>query len=360
MKARMSRLAAGALGLTLAASAGVQVAAAAPEPGASEGAELSGRMYFDLTHLEQRRDGAEIAPSGGGFDVKRFYLGVEHRFDDTFSGALITDVQYDRAQGLTQVYVKKAYLQAKWSDAAIVRLGSADLPWIPFAEAAYGYRFVENTVADRAKFGTSADWGVHVLGRVAGGRIGYAVSVIDGAGYKNPVRSKSMDVEGRLDANLGKVVLAVGGYSGRLGKDVPGGPAVRRKAQRLNALAAYVDGRFRLGVEYFSARNWNNVVTAEADQSDGYSVFGAYSLTPKIAAFGRRDRVRPARTTRPSVRDDYLNLGLSWRPAKAVDLALVYKREKVRGGPIPTANGTIGGRRDGTYDEVGLFGQFRW
>ena len=31
-------------------------------------------------------------------------------------------------------------------------------------EGVYGYRYVENTLVDRIKFGNSADWGVHVLG----------------------------------------------------------------------------------------------------------------------------------------------------------------------------------------------------
>jgi len=339
-----------------------QVASANPKPRPSwaDNTSVNGRMYFDLTHVEQKKDGAKIAPTGTGFDIKRFYVGIDHKFNDTWSGNVTTDVQYNSAESLTQVYIKKAYLQAKLSDALIVRAGSADLPWIPLVEETYGYRFVENVLPDRTKFGASADWGLHVSGKLAGGLFNYAVSVVDGAGYKNPVRTKTMDIEGRANLNLDHVVLAIGGYTGKLGKDVQGGPPTFHNATRWDALAAYVDPRFRLGVEYFAADNWNTVTTAASDKSDGYSLWGSINFTPMVSAFARWDHVKPSKTLKPSEKDNYYNLGLNWEPIKIVDLALVYKRDKVDNGLFSTSNGTIGGASQGTYDEVGVFGQFRW
>ncbi len=339
-----------------------QVASANPKPRPSwaDNTSVNGRMYFDLTHVEQKKDGAKIAPTGTGFDIKRFYVGIDHKFNDVWSGNVTTDVQYNSAESLTQVYIKKAYLQAKLSDALIVRAGSADLPWIPLVEETYGYRFVENVLPDRTKFGASADWGLHVSGKLAGGLFNYAVSVVDGAGYKNPVRTKTMDIEGRANLNLDHVVLAIGGYTGKLGKDVQGGPPTFHNATRWDALAAYVDPRFRLGVEYFAADNWNTVTTAASDKSDGYSLWGSINFTPMVSAFARWDHVKPSKTLKPSEKDNYYNLGLNWEPIKIVDLALVYKRDKVDNGLFSTSNGTIGGVSQGTYDEVGLFGQFRW
>jgi len=49
---------------------------------------------------------------------------------------------------------------------------------------------------------------------------------------------------------------------------------------------------------------------------------------------------------------------VNYKPVPPIDLALVYKRDKVDNGTISTSNGTIGGARDGTYNEVGVFGQF--
>jgi len=348
--------------LTIPTQVQTEVAKATPKPKPSwaDNTQVSGRMYYNLSDIEQKKDGVKVPPSGVGFDIKRFYVGIDHKFNDTFSGNITTDVQYNSAESLTQVYIKKAYLQAKLSDAAIIRLGSADLPWVPFAEDVYGYRFIENTVADRTKFGTSADWGAHVTGKLFDGHVGYAFSAIDGAGYKNPVRSKTMDFEGRVNLNVSKAVFAIGGYSGKLGKDVEGGPATPHTAERFNALAAWVDPRFRIGVEYFSANDWNNVTTVASDSSDGYSLFGSFNFTPQISAFGRWDEVKPSKDLKPGEKDHYWNIGLNWEPTKIVDLALVYKRDKVDNGLLATSNGTIGGVNEGTYDEVGLFGQFRW
>ena len=133
---------------------------------------ISGRDYWDITNINQKRDGVKQDDNGTSFDIKRFYVSIDHSFDDMFSGDVTTDAGYSSATGNTEVFIKKAYLQAKVSDAFIVRVGSADMPWIPFVEDTYGYRFVENTLIDRVKYGNSADWGVHVLGKLADGLIG--------------------------------------------------------------------------------------------------------------------------------------------------------------------------------------------
>ena len=44
---------------------------------------LSGTMFSDLTYLHQQKNGVDSGNTGYGLDVKRFYLGVDHSFDDT-------------------------------------------------------------------------------------------------------------------------------------------------------------------------------------------------------------------------------------------------------------------------------------
>lgn len=255
--------------------------------------------------------------------------------------------------------MKKAYLQAKFAPEFFVRVGAADLPWVPFVEGLYGYRFVENELVDRTKFGTSSDWGVHVGGSFADGKISYAASAINGAGYKTLSRSSNtIDLEGRLSATPVKnVTLGIGGYSGKLGKssDVTD---TEHRATRWNAVAAYTNSRVRAGVEYFQAKNWNNVTTVADDKSSGWSAFGSFAFTPQLAVFGRYDWVKPSKEINPDLRDNYWNVGLNYKPIKEIDLALVYKRDRARNGFISTSNGTIGGIDDGSYDEIGIFSQF--
>ena len=329
------------------------------KPSWADNTSVSGRMFYNLSNVEQKSDGKKVAPSGFGLDVKRFYIGVDHKFNDVFSANVTTDFNYIAADGETQLFIKKAYLQAKLSDALVVRVGSADLPWVPFVEDLYGYRYVENVLIDRTKFGTSADWGVHASGKFFDGHLNYALSVVDGAGYKAPLRSKGMDVEGRVNLKFDNVVLAVGGYTGKLGKDTQGA-LTYHTAERFDAQAAYTTNKFRVGAEYFSASDWNNVTTAAADKSEGYGVFGSYNFTDQIGVFGRYDWVKPKKDQASSLKDDYFNIGASYSPYKNVDFSLVYKRDSVDNGTVSTSNGAIGGVNKGTYDEIGVFGQLRY
>lgn len=337
--------------------------AAASKPAKESWADktsLSGRMYYNVSHITANSDGMRIAPSGTGFNIKRFYVGIDHKFNDMFSGNVTTDFQYKSQISSTEVYIKKAYLQAKFSDELVLRLGSTDLPWVPFVESVYNYRFVENTLIDRTKFGTSADWGVHASGKLAEGRLKYAVSVVNGSGYKAPLRSKGVDVEGRVSVEpIDHIILAAGGYIGKLGKNTQGATTFHT-AKRYDALAAYVGPKYRIGAEYFWARDWNNVAMPIGDTSNGYSVFGSYQLTDKISTFGRYDWVKPNKDTAPTKKDNYFNFGVVYTPVDIVDFALVYKRDKVDNGMLSTSNGVIGGVTGGTYDEVGVFGRFRF
>lgn len=345
------------------------------KPGWWGNTSVSGRMYWNLSEIDQKVDGTRVRPSGTGFDIKRFYLGVDHKFNDVWSANLTMDMQYSSGVSATEFYVKKAYLQAHLSDAVNFRFGSADMPWIPFAEDVYGYRFLEQTITDRDKFGNSADWGVHMLGKLADGHVGYQVSVVNGAGYKKPGfpgdssgpgggRSQAMDVEARLDGHWGPFVAAIGGYDGYLGKDVVGHGALHAYT-RFNAIAAYSGPVGRLGVEYFDAHN--QAVTA-VDKANGTAVFGNWNFMPQLSAFARYDWETPNGTTAPSKRENYYNLGLNWEPTKIVDLALVYKRDNVDHGNLATGLSAvnIGGASasalssHGVYDEFGVFGQVRW
>src|SRR6185437_6468566 len=181
---------------------------------------IGGTAFIDFSNIEHKVSGTKQADQGTNFDLKRFYVAIDHKFDDVWSANLTTDVTYDGTTKASQIFIKKAFLQAKvWDDAFVVRVGSADLPWVPFVEGLYGYRYVENTLIDRTKFGTSADWGAHFFGKFADGLVNYQLSVVNGAGYKaDPIggganRSKDLDVEGRVNLNWEGFVLGVGGYS---------------------------------------------------------------------------------------------------------------------------------------------------
>ena len=330
--------------LTLALFPGVLLATAAraDNPGDTT---LSGLMFFDFTDINTQKNGTNVDPDGYGLDVKRFYFGVNHSFDETWSTTFVTDFNLPKltvtgkdSTGATvnstgnapetQIFVKKAYLQGHFDDAATLRVGSADMPWILYVESFYGYRFVENTLLDRLKFGNTADWGTHLFGHNATGSANYAVSLVNGGGFRNPSRSKGMDAEGRVAfLPVDGLVIAVGAYSGKLGQDTDATPA-KHTASRADLLVAWKAAGLTVGGEYFSADNFTAVTSAASDKADGYSLFGSYDLTPVYSVFARYDRAKTSKDLDPSLTDTYYNAGLAWRNG-GVTWALAYKADKL-------------------------------
>ncbi|WP_343608789.1 hypothetical protein [Novosphingobium sp.] len=348
--------------------------------------KISGRMYFNFSNVNQSASGQKTTGTGTGFDIKRLYIGIDHKFNDIFAFNVTTDISnvvgstsnYNYANPTTfgspvgrGLYIKKAYLEAKLDPALIIRAGAADMPWVPYDENIYGYRHIENTIID-GPFGTSADWGVHVLGNL-GKHFDYQVSAVNGAGYRNVKVSKDVDFEGRIGTNYNGFFAAIGGYVGKRGLAIEGTP-IYHTAKRLNAMAGFKNDLFTLGGEYFYAKDWNNVNVAGEDSAKGYTAFGSVNLAKKWSVFGEHQWVQPNVWTNPALRQNYFNVGIQYEPIKIVDIALVYKRDTVNNGNFATNNGsygptyttgigcgtTVAAPCNGTYDEVGIFGQIRF
>jgi hypothetical protein len=334
--------------------------------GAEPGTTLSGKAFVDFTYRENKDDGAKAAAdknNGTAFDIKRFYLTVDHTFDDVWAARFRTDVG-NETNGKYDVFVKNAYVQGTVAPELVLRAGSADLPWIPFLEDLYAYRFVENVLDDRVKFGTSADWGLHAGGKVAGGMGSYALSVVNGRGYSDPTRTRGPTVEGRVAVNpVKELTIAVAGQAGTLGQNVVG-TKTPRTATRFDAVVAWVGGPLRLGVTGVLAQNYDKAIvtssTAKTDKSLGASAWASYAFDP-VSVFGRVDYFQPKKDTAKDLKDLYFDVGVDYKVAKPLDIALVYKHEQVKSGAIATSNGTIGSAvagKDGSYQEVGLWGQY--
>lgn len=343
--------------------------AAASDKKAGPATRVSGRMYFNVSTIDNDVPGRS-PDTVAGFAVKRVYVGVDHRFDERFAANVTLDIDNlvrarsstdASANGTVQgINIKKAYLEAKLNPAFIVRAGAVDTPWIPYVENVDGFRYVDQSMVDRLRLGTSADWGIHLLGSLGGGLVSYQLSAVDGAGFRQPQLSRNIDLEGRLSLKYKGIEAAIGGYSGKLGSETDGAPAFRR-AERLDALLAYKTDAFTIGGEYVSARNWGRVLaSAPRDKAEGWSLFGSYAFRSDWTLFGRFEWSEPNGRTRPTVDATYFNVGLQYSPIDAIDLALVYKRDEANNGSVTTGAGTIGGAAGGTRNEVGLYGQFRF
>jgi hypothetical protein len=321
--------------------------------------KLSGRMYFDFTSIDDKNsDTGKTDKSGIGLDVKRFYLGVDHKFDDIWSASLTTDFNYSSTDGQTSLFVKKAYVEGKFDQAAVLRVGSSDMPWVPFAEKYYGFRYIENTLTDRLKYGNSSDWGLHLGGDIGASKsLNYAVSVVNGRGYKNPGRSKGVDVEARVGfVPFENMVVAVGGYSGHRGLETENIDAPNT-AQRGDFMVAYASDAFRLGAEYFTAKNWNNVLTTATDKADGYSLWGSVAVADDVNLFARYDNAKLSKTLDRDNKDVYYNAGVEFQVTKGFKLAGVWKHgkaDKSVSTPVPLHVQSV------KTNEIGVFGEVRF
>lgn len=334
-----------------------------PTPKAAKAADfpntkLGIRVYADFSSKENKDDftGNKSADSGVGVDVKRTYFTLTHQFDKMWSAVFQSDIG-DQGTKRYDVFVKKAYIQAQFAPLAAFRIGSADTPWIPYVENLYGMRYVEQTLTDRLTFGNSADWGLHLFG--GNSFVNYQVSALNGRGYSNPTRSKSVDFEGRLGITpVAGLNLGVGGYSGKLGADTEPVPALHT-AQRMDATVAYATDAFRIGGEYFEATNWKNVATVAKDKADGYSVWGQFNFTPEFGIFGRYDGAKPSKDLKPNLKETYYNAGFQWTVNKAFAASLVYKYDEVKGGTFSTGDagstGSSNANFKGKFSEIGLY-----
>jgi len=385
---------------------------------------VSGKMYVDFTNLDARytpATGAAVDGGGSaivngtnaggnstGLDVKRFYVSIDHKFDDMWSANITTDMHLGRdgtsdsaGAGRTDIFVKKAYVQATIAPELWLRAGSADMPWIPYVEGLYGYRYLDNTLTDKIKVGNSADWGLHAGGKVADGMFNYALSVVNGNGYSFQTRQKTPDFEGRVNfVPVKGLDLAVGLYSGHLGKNTQAndnlGTAVTpnrtQNATREDFLVSYVmPDTFRVGGEYFIAKNYAytqavNANPLPSEKADGYSLWGSFNVTKQFVLFARYDNFKPyedeipvgtsaaATTTASQISSDYFNLGLSYNVIKGVDVAVAWKHEEDKG--INTTASLLAGNTPGLnanggavnavpgaktkIDEVGIWTQIAW
>lgn len=303
---------------------------------------VGGKLYTDFSDITSS---PKSAKDGYGVDVKRFYFGANHVFDDQWSANITTDFTHGSAGEKTQVFIKKAYFQVKLAPMMTLRMGSADLPWIPYAEHAYGYRYVENTLIDRWEKGsTSADWGLHLLGKNS--MVDYQVSIVNGRGYGDLTRTKSMDISARVGFHpIEGLTLAVGGRSGKRGQDVQGSTTPVNTASRMDLLADYKPGPYNIGVEYFSDKNMS-APTGPEDKADGVSVFGDVKVSDNGKVFARFDSVKPSKDLSPSKKITYENVGYSFSPRKGVDMAVLYKHIDTKVSGISTKS-----------DEFGLWAQ---
>src|SRR3954465_13665089 len=102
---------------------------------------VGGELFADFSHIQLQNENAagqriDTAPTGNGFDIKRLYLIVDHKFSDVWAADLTTDAQFSTAStttvttptgtataltnqntsgGATEVMIKRLYLEGAFN-----------------------------------------------------------------------------------------------------------------------------------------------------------------------------------------------------------------------------------------------------
>lgn len=178
--------------------------------------KISGQWF--LSYMNGKIDGENV----NLFTVKRGYINVKARLNDTFSGRITPDISIDReGDGAGDLEMRLKYAFLKWSlpnlsvfTKSYFELGLVHRPWLNFEENINNYRVQGVMFLPRNGVVSSADFGVTLVTLLGGemddeykkkvsksypGRYGsVAIGVYNGGGYHALETNTNKPIEGRL------------------------------------------------------------------------------------------------------------------------------------------------------------------
>jgi hypothetical protein len=249
------------------------------------------KSFINLSSSEVETNGVTTARNRG-FAVDRFYLWVSYQIDDIWSTKIVTDINNEQGRTGTpslkrnmNVFLKNAFVQGTFSPEAVVWIGLAGTPWIPYEEKFWGHRHVTNTYVDGYAYDDSADFGVGMHGKIADGMFEYNTAVVNGGGYSKPNKSDAIDFNGRLTVRPVTGLDISGGYrQGDRGTKTFG--VAGTKSKLIQGLVSYGIDRARLTGGYI--RNSKETAAIETINK-GFDVYGWVKLVDNFGAFARYD-----------------------------------------------------------------------
>jgi hypothetical protein len=192
----------------VAARDGAQPRDAAPAPPARPTPEWLDRLTIKgKTFLRYSYELGEAASDYNEFDIDRAYLEFHWRISDkarlryTLEGGDIRDTDKDgKRTEQFDVTTKHLYLELQdpLHAGSYARFGQVDLPWVPFEEDLWQYRFQAKVLADREGYLTSTDLGATVGGTMPHERGSWAVAAVNGEGWKKNEIGKHKDAHARV------------------------------------------------------------------------------------------------------------------------------------------------------------------
>jgi len=275
------------------------------------------REHFDgrwfLSYHYQKEEGDEI----NQFAIKRSYLSLKHKFNESFNVRFTQDITIDEEgedAGNVEMRLKYAYLNMNLDNFAFfhepcVEIGLVHRPWNDFEQSINNYRVQGTMFLNRSGLFSSADFGF-TFNALLGGKVdetyqrvvsdshpgkygSFSVGVYNGGGYHEFERNHNKTLESRLSLrpfpdNIPGLQLT---YFNIYGK---GNIETTPDFTLHNLFISYEHRNFVFTSQFYKGKGnasgtfINNF--GKAYDNEGYSVFGEYKFPDyKWSVFVRYD-----------------------------------------------------------------------
>lgn len=254
------------------------------------------------------------------FVLKRGYVDIKKKINETFSGKITTDITVDKeGDGMGDVEIRLKYLLLKMNlpefgflKKSYMEFGMIHLPWTDFEQAINDYRVQGTMFMERAGIMSSADYGLVYMtqfGESLGedfqkavnspfpGKYGsMAISLSNGGGYHALEYNRNKTVQSRI--SIRPVHESLPGFQihhhGAIGK----GNTAASPDWHYNAgvISYEADGLVVTATGFLSTGNYEGTAvepsTGKAIDQNGVSFFTDIRVwNPGVNLFGRYDRV---------------------------------------------------------------------
>lgn len=272
-------------------------------------------MQWFLSYLNGKDD-----ETFNEFALKRGYVNIKKKIDDTFSGRITTDITVDRegdGKGDIEIRLKYLYLKTQLPSFSVFHkpyfeFGLSHRPWLDFEEHVNLYRVQGTMFLERNHILNSGDYGVVFISLLGGemdeqykeevnkhyaGTYGsIAIGVFNGGGYHALEMNNNKSFESRVTIRpLFKIIPGLQlSYNGVIGKgNIEEAPDwqynmgfISYECTNLILTGSYYSGKGNSGGSAIK-----DTVSFEALLQNGYSLFGELKLfQSKISVIGRYDR----------------------------------------------------------------------
>ena len=316
--------------------------------------KLEGLIYADLTSYKSTNN-AGLDTKVQSARVERAYFTGKYYFNDDWMMRITTDVSLNSALNAAgknnNIFLKYAYLEGKLAgDAVVLRLGQSHTPWIDYEQGLWGHRYHSKVMIDSNGYDASSDVGVGLKGKLADGKLGYFVTLTNGAGYSHIDRTgNSMDFDARVGVypikGLTLDVQYRNGYKG-LKTFINGVQTTPTKHTLYQVMATYGMGKdFRVGANYAQ----NKATTAGVSVKDkAYGIWAWGKFAGDFGAFGRFESTK--NDAAAVVKHTHTAVGVEYFPVKHVTLALGLDNTKT----------TTAGAQTGKTTRYGLWSETKF